>query len=307
MPKFNVRKSVTIHAPIEKVHASVRDFKQWREWSPWVIAEPETELNYAADGRSYSWAGKIVGAGENGIIAEDAPNSIDYRLVFHKPWKSVAAVKFQFTPRDGATEVTWSMESSVPFFLFFMKNMMAAFIGMDYQRGLNMLKDYLETGTVPSKLDFLGRQSFPGFRYVGVQANCTNDNIGETMQETMKKVKGLITEGRIQTSGDAFSVYHKFDPVKQIVIFTAGYPVSNQPASLPPGLIMGEVPPTPVYSVKHTGPYRHLGNVWAAGMMHERAKVFRQNKKIACFETYANEPDDTGENDLVTTVHLPAK
>ena len=37
----------------------------------------------------------IVGAGENGIIAEDKPESIDFRLVFHKPWKSVAAVRFE--------------------------------------------------------------------------------------------------------------------------------------------------------------------------------------------------------------------
>jgi len=307
MPKFNVRKSVRILAPIQKVYDCVRDFRQWNHWSPWVIAEPETRLEYSEDGRSYSWEGRIVGAGDNAIIAETAPTSIDYRLVFRKPWKSVAAVRFQFAERGEETEVTWSMESSVPFFLFFMKNMMAAFVEMDYQRGLNMLKDYLETGAVPSKLEFLGRQSFPGFRYVGVQANCSDEDIGETMQATMKRVKALLKEGNIQTSGDAFSVYHKFDPVKKIAIFTAGYPVAAPPARLPDGLIMGEVPPTPVYSIQHTGPYRHLGNVWSAGMMHARAKVFRQNKKIACFETYGNEPDDTPENELVTTVHMPAK
>ena len=36
--------------------------------------------------------------------------------------------------------------------------MMEAFIGMDYDRGLLMLKDLVEKGSVPSKLDFIGEQ-----------------------------------------------------------------------------------------------------------------------------------------------------
>ena len=277
MPKFNVKESVIINAPLEKVHACVRDFKQWNAWSPWVMAEPDCQLKYDADGRSYSWDGKIIGSGENAIISENAPHAIEYRLVFQKPWKSVASVHFEFVERDGGVHTTWSMESSIPFFLFWMKNMMAAFLGMDYRRGLEMLKDHVETGSVPSKLDFLGHQRFPGFRYVGVKAECSDDDIGETMARTMGQVKRLVKENNLPAAGQAFSVYHKFDPVKKLVVFTAGYAVSAELANLPAGMVAGEVRPGPVYSMKHTGPYRHLGNVWAAGMMHERAKVFRQN------------------------------
>jgi hypothetical protein len=307
MPKFNVKKSITINAPIEKIHAVVRDFKQWPGWSPWLIAEPDCTLSYAEDGRSYSWDGKIVGSGENGIVANNPPASVDYRLVFIKPWKSVASASFELAEVAGGVRTTWSMESSIPFFLFWMKNMMASFIGMDYQRGLEMLKDYVETGSVPSKLEFVGREDFREFTYVGVKAECSSDDIGETMTRTMEQVKSLIKAGNLEPAGRAFSLYHKFDPIKKITIFTSGYPVAAEPSSLPSGMVTGTIKSMPVYSVKHTGPYRHLGNVWAAGMMHERAKVFRQNKKIGCLETYANEPGDTAENDLVTTVHLPAK
>lgn len=307
MPKFNVRKSIIIDAPIEKVYASVRDFKEWKVWSPWLIAEPGCRLNYAPDGRSYSWEGSIVGAGENGIIAEDKPESIDFRLVFHKPWKSVAAVRFELKVRPEGVVATWSMESSIPFFLFWMKNKMAAFIGMDYRRGLEMLKDYVEKGSVPSKLEFKGIQDFPGFQYVGVRAECSCNNIGDTMQRTMEKVRSLMKEHGIEAAGNDFSAYHKYDPAKNLVIFTTGYPVAVLPSELPEGLLAGKLPASSVYSVEHTGAYRHLGNAWSAANMHARAKVFRQNNKIACFEIYANNPADTPEDELVTIVHLPAK
>ena len=130
MPKFNVRKSTVIAAEQSVVHACVRDFRQWPEWSPWLIQEPDCELKFADDGRSYGWDGKVIGAGEIGIISEDAPGSIQYRLVIERPWKSVASVEMKFNAQGDQTEVVWSMDSSVPFFIFFMKNMIAALVGM---------------------------------------------------------------------------------------------------------------------------------------------------------------------------------
>ena len=69
----------------------------------------------------------------------------------------------------------------------------------------------------------------------------------------------------------------------------------------------GEIPACTAYVVKHTGAYRHLGNAWAAGMMHGRAKLFAADKKVPMFEIYDNDPTVTPEGELVTRVHLPAK
>jgi len=46
------------------------------------------------------------------------------------------------------TKVTWTMNGCVPIFLFFMIGMMKAWIGMDYERGLMMLKELAEKGKV---------------------------------------------------------------------------------------------------------------------------------------------------------------
>ncbi len=51
-----------------------------------------------------------------------------------------------------------------------MKNMMQALIGMDYERGLLMLKDYLETGTVACQLSIQGKPNSPAQLISGLNA-----------------------------------------------------------------------------------------------------------------------------------------
>ena len=120
MPKLEIEKSIVIDCPIEKVYDSVRDFKQWNKWSPWVIAEPDCPITYADDGKGYEWDGKIIGSGNLQITEEKSPESIAYKLTFLKPWKSESETQFRFVKKaDEQTEVIWSMNGSLPFFMSF--------------------------------------------------------------------------------------------------------------------------------------------------------------------------------------------
>jgi DNA gyrase inhibitor GyrI len=199
------------------------------------------------------------------------------------------------------------MDSSLPFFMFFFKRMMEGFIGMDYQRGLGMLKDYVESGSVPSALEFQGQSAFTGFNYVGVKSQCALEAVGPAMESDMGKLGSWIKEAGVEPAGMPFSIYHKWNIVKGTTDYTLGVPLKEVPASLPAEFVSGAIPSGAVYKVKHTGPYRHLGNAWAAGMMHGRSKQFRQNRGVDPFEIYESDPQETAEHELVTVVHFPAK
>lgn len=306
MPKFTVAESIQIDAPLSKVYAIVRDFTQWPRWSPWLICEPGCPVDVADDGRSYSWDGKIVGSGNMAITSESENQQIEYKLTFLKPWKSVSSVQFAFAESESGTRLTWTMQGSLPFFMFWMKGMMAAVIGMDYQRGLAMLKDYAETGQVPSTLEFPGVQAFKGFAYLGIRTRCTKADIGDKMAADFEKLNTFVAERSIAITAEPLSIYHKFDLVKGLVDYTAAIPVASAIDDLPDGLFNSTLPDCKTYSIKHTGPYHHLGNPWSAGMMHSRAKAFKQSKAIHPFESYGNDPKEVAANDLVTTVHFPA-
>ncbi len=307
MPKMHIKKTIDIKAPIEKVYTTLNDFNQWTPWSPWIIMEPETVVTVADDKKSYKWEGDRIGTGQMKVTSEKENAFIDYDLNFLKPWKSYAKVRFEFQPTSDGTRVAWLMDSSLPFFMFFMKKMMEAFVGMDYERGLAMLKDYVEDGEVHSKIDFEGEKHYPGCQYIGIKTTCSLDDIGPKMEADFKKLEAFVNEQPDLVADVPFSIYHKWDPVKRKTVYTSGIPVKNIPSQLPAGMVTGKIPATRVHSVKHTGPYEHLGNAWGTMYNMQRSKTFKMNKKIDPFETYANDPSNTPANELVTEVHFAVK
>jgi effector-binding domain-containing protein/uncharacterized protein YndB with AHSA1/START domain len=307
MPKITVRKTIRIAAPPESVFAAIIDYRRWTAWSPWLIAEPGCTVTYDADGKGYSWEGKIIGSGRMETTAQQPNRSVDSDLTFLKPWKSHAKVRFELVPHaDGSTEVVWSMDSSLPFFMFFLKSMMEGFIGMDYDRGLKMMKDHVETGHVPSKLEFTGVEDFSGFSFIGVKTQCAIPEIGPQMEKDLTKLANWLKVAGAAPAGPPFAQYHLWSPMKNTVQYTIGFPMAA-PTAATGDFISGSIPACKVYVVRHTGPYRHLGNAWASGMMHGRAKAFRQARTPHSFEIYENDPATTPEDQLRTKVCLICK
>lgn len=306
MAKLSVKRSIVIKANASKVKAVVADFHNWPVWSPWLITEPEAEITTQADGKFYQWKGKRVGEGEMRVTNE-TDMQIDYDLTFLKPWKSKNTVQFLLKEQGEKTNVTWTMEGPWPFFLFWMKTKTEAFIGMDYERGLGMLKSYIEDGNVHSKLQFLGNQNYDGCNYVGIKTNCAFDAIGTHMENDYTTLFNWAKENNVEFSGVPFSIYHKFDMVKNKVSYTAAIPVNDTSKAKPNSIFVGSLPKLTLHTIRHTGPYDYVGNAWSASMMMLRAKEFKTNKKYPPMEFYQNDPTETPANELVSDICFAVK
>lgn len=307
MPKTRVEKSITIAASAEKVKSLITDFNYWKPWSPWFILEPDTKITISQDGKTHEWEGKRIGSGIITIIAE-SDTVINYDLKFLKPWKSQAKTDFIIEKLDeNNTKLTWNLDGSLPFFMFWMKAMMERLIGMDYDRGLLMLKDYAEKDRVDAKLEFLGESNYAGCKYVGVKSECTIETIGEVMVEDFKKLKEFATANKDLVTDELFSVYHKFDFNKNRIVYTSGIGVKEQSQNLPNGIFNGKLPATRIHTVRHIGPYQLSGNAWSAIMSMDRAKEFMKNKKIPPMEFYRNCPTETDPKDLISDICMPIK
>ncbi|MCH2234173.1 MAG: hypothetical protein MK078_07960 [Crocinitomicaceae bacterium] len=97
--------------------------------------EPGVKVDVSEDNKSYSWEGNRTGSGNMTITKEEPNKSIAIDLLFLKPYRSKAKVDFYLKGNENSTEVNWTMDNSLPFFMFWMKNQMVQFIGMDYDRG----------------------------------------------------------------------------------------------------------------------------------------------------------------------------
>lgn len=306
MPKVNIRKSIFIDKPKNEVFKVVSDFHTWEKWSPWLILEEGVQVNVKPDGKYYDWKGELVGSGNMTVVSEVENQRVDYKLVFLTPFKSKAKVAFELKEKGGGTEITWMMKSKLPFFMFFMKKKMELFIGMDYDRGLKLLKDWCEDGKTHSELTFIGSEIFSATKYLGIKTSCKIKEVGTNMEKDFSELISFVVEKHSDLmTGNSFSIYHDWNPVKGTVDYTACVPVSASPNDLPENIFEGGLPEGKVFSIEHKGPYHHIPNVWTAQMTRERSKAFKKDKSRFPIEIYLNSPKDTTENELKTKVMMP--
>ena len=69
-------------------------------------------------GQSMRWEGEIAGSGTI-TLRESTLERIVYDLEFRSPQTSLADTSFVFAEHSGATEVVWTLRSTIPLFLFF--------------------------------------------------------------------------------------------------------------------------------------------------------------------------------------------
>ncbi|MCU7810598.1 MAG: SRPBCC family protein, partial [Candidatus Thiodiazotropha sp. (ex Notomyrtea botanica)] len=122
---FKVRRSLVIASDRKTVFDKVRDFRSWRDWSPWLMHEPDTALTYSdtpdQEGGWYTWDGKTVGAGKLTHVQFTGNEMIEQRIEFKRPFKSVSKVWWEFERTDkGTTRVHWNMAGKMPFLFRFM-------------------------------------------------------------------------------------------------------------------------------------------------------------------------------------------
>ena len=204
------------------------------------------------------------------------------------------------------TLVRWEMQGALPFFMFWMKSMMVSLMSMDFDRGLRMLKELVETGDVASQTVVNGIVESQPYHIIGKSGQSTLADIGPSMDETIKQVHQSLADAGIATDGQWLSVYDDMDLKTQTLSYTSGMLVDEGTAT-PPGLIARSLPGCSAMHVTHTGRYEHLGNAWSAAYQNLRAGKRKANKKLPGVELYANSPENTPPEALVTQLYVPVK
>lgn len=307
---FSVSEKVTINKSIAEVFEVVSDFNTWDQWSPWVCQEKDCKTQVDGKkqelGHRHTWNGKRIGEGYIEIEKINAPQEIQYNLHFLKPWKSHAQVKFLLQEQEGGTEVSWEMKSSLPFFLFFMKKAMTAYISFDYERGLKMLKELLETGDVLSDTSITGTVAKEAFYYLGKRTRCAIKDMPQLMQQDFKSFGDKISQGEISEPQIWLSFYHKFDMVEGTCDFTSALGYEKEPQEVV-GLQRNHVENHNSLQVVHQGSYENLGNAWATAMSYQRFNKAKAKKNLPCYEVYLNDPREVAPRELMTEINLPLK
>lgn len=311
MPAYEVARSVVIKKSPQQVFDAIADYRTWTTWSPWLIAEPDCRVTISADpssvGSYYTWDGQIVGAGKLEHQTLVSGQKIVDQLTFVKPFKSVCQTRFDLEPTGSGTKLTWHMNATMPWFMFWMIPMLKTFIGMDYQRGLNMLKEWLETGTIQSKTNVIGIESIGAIRMAGIASQATVDDVGRSMENAFATARQKFSEAGLSTESGMISVYTRFDVKRGVFDYISGFLLADDAVvSTATGLSIWSLPAGRAFRVEHIGGYQHLGNGWSVANQLVRHQKLKQSK-LGTFEIYRTTPPDTADVDLKTDIYLPLK
>ena len=306
---YTVDRSLLVNAPVEKVYQCVVDFKTWPSWSPWLMHEPDTLLeysdNYQQPGGFYRWDGKLVGAGKLTHVKQRENQGIEQRIEFLRPFKSTSRVAWQFKAVDDKTEVHWIMQGSMPFFLRFMTAMMADMIAKDYDLGLHLLNGFLDNKNSHPQISFAGEQQLEDFSYLHKPFKGTVEQMIEAMQQGFPELAKQAQQLEM-ACGKPCTLYFKADTQNMYFECDLAIPVSR-PASAE-NIAIKQFHGGKYLKLQLQGDYRFLELAWYKAYSHAQMLKLKIDKHRPSVEVYENDPqsvDDTSE--LVTSIFVPLR
>jgi len=152
--KVSVSRDIVINAPVASVFPHVNDLRKFQQWSPWAVIDTDMKVVYSGaetgKGQIMAWTSKDpnVGSGSQKITHVVVNELVETKLDFGEMGFATAAWHLQSknTDKGDGTQVSWSFHTDLggnPLNRW-MGLLFDSWIGKDYDKGLNMLKEIVE-------------------------------------------------------------------------------------------------------------------------------------------------------------------
>lgn len=99
--------------------------------------------------------------------------------------------------------------------MYLMVKHMKVWIGLDYERGLKIFKEFIETGAVASKVNIDGVEDTQALPFVGIANSCSFEDIDSVMQEDFIRLMSYIEDNNLTLNTPPFTLYETFNPAKK--------------------------------------------------------------------------------------------
>ena len=204
--EYHIERNAEIKAPREVVFEQVRLFKNFKNWSPWHVYDPNMKTTITGTdgepGAVYSWSGNDdVGTGHQ-ILKSVTPGRVDFEVKY-SDWGNSPAY-FILEEKGEKTNVTWALDMYVPFpwNAFSMLTDVNAFVGKDFENGLTNLKKVCEQIAHPKYRGYeVVVTDMPVKYYVGIRNVVDTAEITAYYEENFPKIMGLLTDEELTPAG----------------------------------------------------------------------------------------------------------
>ncbi len=306
--RYTVTRSIVIAKPASEVFAYVRDFSNWTAWSPWSLHEPNHKVNLNNPdelGGTYSWDGRMIGAGVMQHLSIVPNEQLDLLLTFLRPFKNTANVSWLFKTVNGGTEVTWDMQSQMPLPMRPMQGFIAKMLGYDFALGLAILRGKLDPTSEHPSLNFDGVVERSAQTYATEHFEGTLMDMRVAMKEAYPRLwQSLSKDTERWEKKPAIAAYHKVKFMKATTMMDMGFAVKHLNA----GEAGITLPAGRYFQMTMRGNYDFLPSSWNTVYGQVKMLKLKIDKSRPALEVYQINPMEAPHsNGWVTLLCVPLK
>ncbi|MDO7171466.1 SRPBCC family protein [Mariniflexile sp. AS56] len=312
---FEVSRSRNIKAPAAVIYSNVIDYKNWKDWSSWVEADPEMTITLPEQtkgvGAFYTWEDKD-GVGTMKTLEAVANKYIKQQMQFEDFPPSEIIWDFKTNP-NGSTDVTWTISGKdLPFgfkaFSIFSGGMEKQ-IAPHYERSLEKLDSIIVAEMKKYSITVNGTTRHSGGYYLYQTTSCKISELEKRIHEILPKMGNYALNNNITLAGTPFINYIKWDEDNNAVIFSACIPTTEQVITAEGDhMLTGKFESFRAIKTTLKGNYSHLKEAWETTMEYIPKNGFEFAENGPMLETYVTDPIITpNPANLVTEIYIAIK
>ena len=309
---FTVERSQIINSPKSTVFNFVNDYRNWEDFSSWIVEDPEMQITYPkktiGPGASISWEGK-EGTGDMLTVFVKENDSISQKMNYDGTSSSVF---WSFKDTIGGTKVTWKTTGKMSFTM----KVYTAFngginkiIGETYEKSLANLDKTLdfEINTYAVKVNGLVKKL--GTFYLRQTFTSEISKVIKNGQIVFPKMITFCEQNNIELNGKPFIIYHTYNTVSGLTKLSFCVPIKNQIlTSSGSDILTGKLEPFEAIKTTLTGDYSHTKKAL------DKAKTYINTNRIALDPTFSHVENFTiskteikNPSKWVTEIYYPIK
>lgn len=313
---YNVTETKVIDAPQELIFAQVSDFKNWKNWNPWLTQKGVTSTMGAiteGPGGNYSFVDEY-GSGKMTIKSVNPSKNIQYNMYYEHPMgSSEALVSMDIVPIDKGNKIIWTLKGvhslQDKIMNFFMGINMEKEVRPMYIEGLNNLEKYTLESMKAYEIAILGIEATGESYYLNIETTASMEKFAEAMAAQKERLLQYMNDNHLVMSGKPVVFYDKVDYEYNSIVFRVAVPVPVCPNQDPsnPEITCSYKPASDDVVVLLTGDYSHLNEALEKA---ERYVIDEKLEKsgLATYEIYMNDASNEDNPAMYKTeIHIPVK
>lgn len=308
--KMKVERSITIDAPPFYAFMQVDNLRNYNEWSPWLVMDPNMKIEYEGPasgvGAAYSWTSGDANVGIGKLtIAESKPyESIQTELQFAD---GQGQGYWKFEPAEGKTKVTWSVESDLG------GNIMAKYMGVFadatmgalFEQGLQKLKKLAEQDAKNGYILSIEETDMEPMKYYfALDSSADMSDLHSLYAAAYGELTTFFETNKIKMTKPPISITRRYEEGKPFV-FEAGMPADATDVEPTGRISAGEVEGGKVVKATMFGPYENMTPVY--NQVFEYIRKNNLQVRGDSWEVYLNDPYTVKPEEVHTEIYVPVK